>query len=49
MVLEPIQVLVPLATHITLIWLLLLHAKRTRVRGRSFRVDNRERAISVVM
>jgi hypothetical protein len=49
MVLEPIQVLVPLAAHLTLIWFLFFHAKRSRVRGSSFRVDNRERAVSVIM
>ena len=40
MVFEPIQILVPLATHLALIWLLFFHAKRSRIRGSSFRVDN---------
>jgi hypothetical protein len=48
-VLEAVQVLVPLAANFAAIWFLLLHAKGTRVRSRCFWVNDRECAISIIM
>jgi len=48
-VLEPVEILVPLLTDIALVRLLFLHALGSRVGCLSVRIDNREGAIPVLM
>lgn len=49
MILETVEVLVPLLAHIALVWLLLLHSLRAGVRSLSVRVDNRECAVAILV
>ena len=49
MVLQTVKVLVTLTTDFAAVRLLLLHAEGTRIRGRRFRVNNREGTVGVVM
>ncbi len=48
-VLQAIEIFIALATRIALVWLVLLHAQCSRIRGRCFRIDDREGAISIVV
>lgn len=48
-VFEPIQILVALSTDFTLEGLLLLHTERPGIGSAGFRVDDRERAITILV
>lgn len=48
-VFQPVQVLVPLATDVAFVRLLLFHAKSSRIRCRGLGVNNRECAITIFM
>jgi hypothetical protein len=49
MVLEAIQILVPLLTHFALVRLLLLHAHSTWIRRRGLWVDNGKGPIGIIV
>jgi hypothetical protein len=46
---QTVQVLIALSADIALVWLLLLHTKSSRVWGRSLGVNDRKRAIPVLV
>ncbi len=48
-VFQPIQILVSLATDIAFVRLLLFHAESSWVGGRSLRIHDRKRAVSILM
>jgi hypothetical protein len=48
-VLEAVEILVPLAAHLAAVWLFLLHAHGARVRYRCEGVDDRKCAVLVLL
>ena len=49
MILEPVEILVAFATEVTAVWLFLLHTDSAGVRDRSRGIDNRKRAVRILL